>query len=225
MKKTLLITSLIIASTTSISAQDNSTKENGPSFYISGSIGQNSMDLEMEQENRAIVNGNVWENTMYNFYNQEDGASISTALGVSLTPVFRAEIELLHQESKGIDANLISTRNGINSGVMINEPNEIKHTSIMTNTYLTLPTKYISPYIGLGLGATFATMEDGNKNTFFGLGYQLMLGAEFSLTKKVTLGIEGRFFGSSLKTKDVELGIMTGELTSDSVAVKLRYNF
>ncbi len=92
--------------------------------------------------------------------------------------------------------------------------------SLMCNGYVyPTPEWIVSPYIGLGLGATEVSWNDvsgiDDSDTVFT--YQVIVGAAYEITKQISLEADYRYFAPS--DADIMAGVSAGNIADQELNV------
>jgi len=138
----------------------------------------------------------------------DNGYNLSAAFGRRLLPWLRGEVEVGWMEMKADELRLKRR------GVSINDDGKDKHLYGMLNFMADLKNSTpFTPYVGLGLGITRASLE--NKFVWPGSGsqisrdssdtafaYQAMLGVIWNPAPNWNLELRGRYFGSNDREHD-----------------------
>lgn len=129
-------------------------------------------------------------------YSADTGYNVGLIVGRSYDGV-RGELEFTHRAS---DTNLT-----ISDGIDTDQGNtKYSAQSIMANGYLDFDRGHsITPYIGAGLGVVRAESDSFETTNFIGtnaidtsLAYQVMLGANMSLSETASLNVGARYMGA-----------------------------
>lgn len=234
MKKASLILACVLALATEAQAVRNFTQKKPtvsyPSMYFSAGLGMNfGMTFNLEQESGAVAYDsgfNSWENTKLSWDDQDSGMAISFALGAEVMPQVRFEGEVLYQQSSGNKYDVDAVYNTIPLSGYVETKTDLSVFALMANGYISGKQKGIAPYIGAGIGAVSVTEDsDGEDNKASGFAYQAMIGLEHKINAKATIALEYRYFGSFVSSEDVDLGTLTGDLSSNMITAKVRFAF
>jgi opacity protein-like surface antigen len=155
----------------------------------------------------------------------ENGYTVSIAYGRRLVPWLRGEIEVGWTE---IDADKLSLKK---RGVDIDDEGKDEHFYGMLNALADWQNdSAFTPYIGIGIGATKATLDNtyvwpgsgkqitrDSSDTAFA--YQFMFGALWDINTNWGLELRGRYFSSQDRTHDNHAAGIVADLEVDGSQV------
>lgn len=167
----------------------------------------------------------------------DSGTVFLGSVGYDFGPVLplgklRGEVELSSRDND-IDDHSVDELGGDLDG----STGEASTTALMANLLVDIDTgTALTPYLGAGVGYAWSDLEDFGVDLVpdvlddddSAFAWQLIAGAGYGLTERLTLGLDYRFFST---TADIASSAATGsardevDLDSDTVTLGLRYRF
>jgi opacity protein-like surface antigen len=159
----------------------------------------------------------------------QEFASLSASYGEEIDrgyAQFRLEGELSYRENQLADAQFLGNR--------VDADGHVRATALMANAFCIVETStFVKPYGMVGLGGAWVTMDNAKAagvvvvdDSHPQYAYQVGGGLELTLSERVSLDVEYRYFATSRDEFTDELGDdFSYQYRTHEVALGLRYRF